>query len=1021
MQNLLFITIDDFMSLSAWPIYDDVAITPNMDALMGTSANFSSAFADVALCNPSRAAILTGQTPWQTGVLTNTQDLRHHVDLATETLPGILKAAGMYTAVGGKVFHTFPSDQRDAVADEVLNSSGLRNSSSSEFGSVVGTSYGTTDIELSDDVLVDSANAFMAAYDSDEPFALFAGIYRPHADWIVPQEYLDLYADVSIPLPDFVDDSDRAEFLSALSRPFHEEVLSSGAWEDLVRHYLASLSYADAKLGELMEGLQESGHFDDTITVVMSDHGYHLGDASLWHKFTTYEQSSRAPLMISIPGQEAQQINVPVNLSGVTATVLELLGLDVPDQMQPSLVPLLEGEAPTGEEFALTWMNGSVSVRTANYRYTLYENGEEELFDIDADIMNTDNLIEDLPEIAAALRLLADDAIGDGLFIRPDGPVSGGDEDTTYYLHTSVVDITDSGGEDTVYVASDYTLQADLENLHAIDTDHGLVLTGNGGANRISGALDDDTLIGRAGADNLFGAAGDDLIDGGAGNDFLSGGPGDDIVEGGSGHDQLEGNFGNDTLFGGGGKDIIDGASGNDFLYGNDDHDMLYGSSGNDRLEGGNGNDLLDGGLGWDTILGGSGVDTAIFAGESRDFAVYSGDAASFRVDGPDGRDTLTSIEYLQFDDVTLTVSDFFITPAPEVRIGGDGDDVFETGRGDDLVTGRKGDDEMHTYGGEDILTGGGGDDMLDGGAGIDTASYQSATGSVEVYLNFGLAMGAQGADRLQNIENLIGGQYDDRLVGNDGANQLDGGRGDDFFKGHDGKDLINGGQGNDHMEGGGADDTLNGNTGDDYLDGGGSDDILNGGGGNDYLLGSDGEDQLFGGDGNDILFGGADDDYLEGSTGDDLLRGNKGEDRLLGGMGNDNIRGGDGDDIIRGEGGNDALFGEAGSDILHGNNGDDVLFGGRGGGEFDETTDMFVFGLTSMGFGGFDRIKDFENDIDKLDLTRFDFDDFETDILPLAYERGDGKDMALIFEEGYVVYIDNFTLLEFDISDVML
>jgi len=128
MQNLLFVTIDDYLALSAWPIYDDIVITPNMDALQARSANFTQAYADVAVCNPSRAALLTGQTPWDTGVFNNTQELSAQIDLNAQTLPGMLQSAGMYTAIGGKVFHNFRGDDQAIVSDEVLDSTGLRNS-----------------------------------------------------------------------------------------------------------------------------------------------------------------------------------------------------------------------------------------------------------------------------------------------------------------------------------------------------------------------------------------------------------------------------------------------------------------------------------------------------------------------------------------------------------------------------------------------------------------------------------------------------------------------------------------------------------------------------------------------------------------------------------------------------------------------------------------------------------------------------------------------------------------------------
>lgn len=1021
MTNLLFITIDDLFSKSAWPLYSSIASTPNLDALQAQSVNFDAAFADAAICNPSRAAILTGRTPWETGVINNMQDLRHHVDIATETLPAIVKAQGVYTAVGGKVYHTFPVDERGSIADEILNSSGLRNSSSAEFSRIQAARYGTTEQTLSDDALTESVAQFLTTYDGSDPFAVFAGVYRPHLDWIVPQEYLDLYADIDVPLPDFIDDADRARFLSAVDRPFHDDVLAADAWQDMVRHYLASVSYADARLGEMLTALQASGHADDTAVVVMSDHGYHLGDARIWHKFTTYEQSARAPLMISVPGQTARQIDAPVNLSGVTATVLELLGLDVPAQMQPSLTHFLEGAEASGDEYAVTWMNGSASVRTEAYRYVLYENGEEELFEIATDVMNTDNLILERPDLAAALREIAEDAIGGSVFIRPEEPVAGGSEDTTYYLQSVPVRITDSGGKDTVFVAVDYRLQNGLENLHGGETPVGLLLIGNDGANRVSGTRHADTLRGLAGPDSIFGGSGDDTLDGGPGNDFVIGGAGHDTMTGGTGHDRLEGNFGNDVLRGADGNDTLLGGQGDDFLYGNTENDWLDGSAGNDVIEAGQGRDTLIGGVGWDRLNGGLGIDTAELSGRLDGYVLLDGTQDNFRLEGRDGRDQLISIEFLQFDDVTVSVQEFFVPSRPVTLFGTTRADSLTGGAGPDVLIGKRGDDTLIGGSGDDFLKGGDGDDSIDGAFGTDTVSYQGARAAIEVYLDTGLSDGAHGRDTLISIENVIGSENDDVLVGNDEANLLEGLRGNDTLRGNGGNDTLEGKLGRDFMDGGDGDDSLLGGDGDDELHGGAGDDYLFGGNENDTLRGDDGRDLLDGGHGNDLILGGRDNDRLGGGSGDDALRGGLGNDFMDGGGGNDNLRGGRGGDTLIGGDGDDELFGEMGADRLIGGAGDDVLNGGIGGGAYDIAPDTFVFGTREQGFGGFNRIRDFEDGRDVLDLTGFGFEDFHTDVMPMTGARADGADMVLFFGLDYVVYIENMRHDDFDAGDVLL
>ena len=173
----------------------------------------------------------------------------------------------------------------------------------------------------------------------------------------------------------------------------------------------------------------------------------------------------------------------------------------------------------------------------------------------------------------------------------------------------------------------------------------------------------------------------------------------------------------------------------------------------------------------------------------------------------------------------------------------GDGNDIIKSGIGDDVVLGQAGNDIIQTGLGNDILDGGAGADELRGGAGDDTARY---IGSTAVRINLSTNRGQGGdaeGDQLFDIENLIGSDFDDVLIGDAVANRLDGGLGDDR---------------------------------------------LNGGDGNDLLLGGDGEDRLFGETGIDLLFGGLHDDVLAGGDGDDILNGGQGRDSLFGGAGAD-------------------------------------------------------------------------------------------------------------------------------------
>lgn len=344
------------------------------------------------------------------------------------------------------------------------------------------------------------------------------------------------------------------------------------------------------------------------------------------------------------------------------------------------------------------------------------------------------------------------------------------------------------------------------------------------------------------------------------------------------------------------GEQLLAGGTGDDTLIGSNGRDVLIGSDGSDWLTGNGGNDELKGGFQSDRLEGGAGDDM-----------LY----------GEDAHDRL---------------------------YGGDGNDTLDGGAGDDIVDGGAGDD---------WLIGSGNDDNLYGGAGIDTASYLETLSGVTVNLTNTRAQdtGGAGVNKINEIENLVGSEFNDILTGNSMSNHLSGG---------DGKDQLLGGVGDDTLEGGNGDDSLNGGSDADRLYGGAGKDLLTGGAGNDTIDGGQGSDtasyavatagvtvnlaitspqdtgsgidtirnveNLIGSSYNDALVGdsfanaltgGAGNDSLAGGLGDDVLDGGTGNDTLSGGSGNDVLKGGDGNDILNGYAGADTLTGGAGADIF--------------------------------------------------------------------------------------------------------
>lgn len=409
-------------------------------------------------------------------------------------------------------------------------------------------------------------------------------------------------------------------------------------------------------------------------------------------------------------------------------------------------------------------------------------------------------------------------AFGDTVGLNPDGLLH-----TTGVLKTDAGTITlgfedlynggDRDFDDSVFTVNIGSANATLLNAHyrqSIGLDDPNPAPNNGVQNPVTpdfsdndilyGGSGSDELHGFRGNDQLYGENGNDELHGGLGADLLKGGSGDDVLYGNSGDDQLYGGQQNDLLIGSSGSDYLDGGNGNDILKGGSGNDTMYGGLGDDTLIGTGGDDLLDGGNGNDDLTGGSGQDTLI-GGYGND--VMAGNSGADSLDGGTGNDELS---------------------------GGSDNDILAGGEGNDVLNGNSGDD---------LLDGGTGDDTINGGSGIDTVTYADWNKKVSVNLLTGVAAG-DGTDELISIENIIGSDFSDNIVGNRLDNELSGGDGNDRLVGYTGDDTLSGGDGQDYLNGASGSDTLSGDAGNDILRGGKGSDTLSGGLGNDTLYGAE-------------------------------------------------------------------------------------------------------------------------------------------------------------------------------------
>ena len=447
--NVLFIAVDDLRP--AMGCYgDDVAKTPQMDRLASSSLQFNKAYCQVAVCNPSRASLMTGQRPDKLGVWTLPIHFREAKPDAT-TLPQWFRKFG-YTAVShGKIYHNptpdpqswsepirslpdlpyaYPEGTRTALKDakEELPEKDWRKKSLRP--------PSTAMPDLPDDKLRDGAQTSMAIEDlkrlgkKDEPFFLAMGYIRPHLAWVAPKKYWDLYdpAKLNVPedakiIPDtpkyaLHNNSELSHYMDLIDmpKPWSEETLSPEKIRHMIHGYYACVSYVDAQIGRLLDALEEEGLAKNTIVVLWSDHGYKLGEYRGWGKMTNYEHDTRVPMLISAPDMHSgklptagQQTDQLAELLDVFPTLCELAKIDTPDFVDgKSLVPILANPAATVHQGAVSQyhrkLNGTeymgYSIRTPTHRFVEWRDfstGEvtaRELYDHQTNGTETENIIE---------------------------------------------------------------------------------------------------------------------------------------------------------------------------------------------------------------------------------------------------------------------------------------------------------------------------------------------------------------------------------------------------------------------------------------------------------------------------------------------------------------------------------------------------------------------------------------------------------------------------------------------------
>ena len=426
--NVLFIAIDDLNDWIGCMGGHPQTRTPNLDRLAKRGVRFTNAYCAAPACNPSRCALLSGIRPYRSGVYLNPQAWRPVLPDSV-TLPQHFMAGGYDVRGGGKIFHGRYEDRDswhewfDSGPTPPLSRQEQRNPHSRAGGIVWGNLHDTPDGEMLDYRLASWAVDYLRQ-GHEKPFFLAVGFKRPHMPWQAPGKYYDKFPVDKIALPsvpdDDLDDVPAAGRKMAKPGGDHAKVLATGNWKYAVQGYLATVNFLDGQLGRVLDALQESPHRQNTIICLWSDHGWHLGEKKHWRKFALWEEATRAPVMMVVPGltKPGSVCETPVDFMNIYPTLADLCGLPVGDHLAgTSLRPLLADVRAGWDLPAITTHGrGNHAVRKGKWRYIRYADGSEELYDRTADPNEWTNLATRpkfrsvKQELAAHLPALEDEA-----------------------------------------------------------------------------------------------------------------------------------------------------------------------------------------------------------------------------------------------------------------------------------------------------------------------------------------------------------------------------------------------------------------------------------------------------------------------------------------------------------------------------------------------------------------------------------------------------------------------------------
>jgi arylsulfatase A-like enzyme len=408
--DVLFIAIDDMNDAISLLTPGSSIETPQLERLAAMGMSFTRAYCASPACNPSRVATLTGLRPATSGVYGNKSDWRAALP-NRKTIFQQFRDAGYLVTGGGKIFHhhldgafhdeasfeTFTPMRAQLYPDKKRNQAPEYGSPNTDWGVWPPREKDSIDHHTVEACLEKLANA-----PDDRPLFLACGIFKPHSPFFAPERYH--IEGQALPLrkeDDWNDLPSGAEKLMKKKQWFWNGMTDlderiPGSYQNFIDAFAACCRFADASVGRLLDGLEKSGRLDETVIVLWSDHGFHLGEKDHIEKFALWEKSNRIPFLVVAPGitTPGTVCDRPVDLMALYPTLLELAGLPAdPRGDGVSLVPLLrDPNAEWTRPAVMSYLQGNHAVRSDRWRYIRYADGSEELYDHQVDPNEWSNL-----------------------------------------------------------------------------------------------------------------------------------------------------------------------------------------------------------------------------------------------------------------------------------------------------------------------------------------------------------------------------------------------------------------------------------------------------------------------------------------------------------------------------------------------------------------------------------------------------------------------------------------------------